>query len=151
MKKYKSLFNEITESDIKKLDSKLDAYFKKLVPDSGSADTIEGEMIRAMSRILYRYYNDGDFFFRGYGKETVYPSVKYLNTSTPISSKLRSLFSKAQSEAPKKIPGSKRDGYVDQLGEKDMYLHYIYEAVKEVLKYVDSKKGNYEPNTEDSR
>jgi len=33
---------------------------KNLVPDSGPADTHEGEILRAVSKIYYRYYNDGD-------------------------------------------------------------------------------------------
>ena len=36
--------------------------YAKLVPDSGPADTIEGEVLRAASKIVYRHYNDGDEF-----------------------------------------------------------------------------------------
>ena len=36
--------------------------FDKLVPASGAADTIEGEVLRAASKIVYRHYNDGDEF-----------------------------------------------------------------------------------------
>ena len=36
--------------------------FAKLVPDQGPADTIEGEVLRAASKIVYRHYNDGDEF-----------------------------------------------------------------------------------------
>lgn len=35
-------------------------YFKALVPREGKCDTIEGELLRAINRIIYRYYNDGD-------------------------------------------------------------------------------------------
>lgn len=39
----------------------------ELVPDSGKADTLAGELVRAFMRVEYRWYNDGDVFFEGYG------------------------------------------------------------------------------------
>jgi hypothetical protein len=60
-------------------------------------------MVRAIQRIIYRYFNDGDVFFRGYGKETVLPSVQYLIRSTPIANKLKPLFSKPKRLHRKKI------------------------------------------------
>lgn len=58
----------------------LDFYglFEALVPDSGAAETVAGEIIRAVSRIEYRFWNDGDKAGVGYGKETVNPAVRYL-------------------------------------------------------------------------
>ena len=35
---------------------------EKLVPDMGKADTVEGELLRAVAKILYRHGNDGDNF-----------------------------------------------------------------------------------------
>lgn len=52
--------------------------FDKLVPISGKADTVAGEMVRAFGRIHYRYYNDGDKINEGYGEETVDGSARYL-------------------------------------------------------------------------
>ena len=37
-----------------------------------------GEIVRAVNRIIYRYYNDGDKFYEGYGIETCGPSVLWL-------------------------------------------------------------------------
>ena len=34
--------------------------YSKLVPDSGEADTIQGELIRSASRLTYDYYNNGN-------------------------------------------------------------------------------------------
>ena len=48
------------------------ALFKELVPISGKADSLAGEIVRAISRIGYRFYNDGDQLGIGYGKETCY-------------------------------------------------------------------------------
>lgn len=39
----------------------------ELVPDSGQADTLVGELVRAFMRLEYRWYNDGDVYFEGYG------------------------------------------------------------------------------------
>jgi len=56
----------------------LQVYFDELVPVQGKADTVAGELVRAMMRVLYRDYNDGDLFYSGYGKETCGGSVVYL-------------------------------------------------------------------------
>jgi hypothetical protein len=37
-----------------------DRLYKELVPNSGSADTLRGELIRAISRISYDWYNNGN-------------------------------------------------------------------------------------------
>lgn len=50
----------------------------KYVPNNGKADTVGGELLRAVCRIDYRYYNDGDRAGIGYGKETVNPAVRFL-------------------------------------------------------------------------
>jgi hypothetical protein len=36
--------------------------YDELVPSQGKADTIEGEVLRASSKIVYRHFNDGDEF-----------------------------------------------------------------------------------------
>lgn len=56
----------------------LEVLFQDLVPSQGAADTMAGEMVRAMMRVLYRDSNDGDKFFQGYGLETCASSVSYL-------------------------------------------------------------------------
>lgn len=61
----------ITENKINKL-------FDELVPNEGKADTVAGEIIRAICRIGFRYYNDGDQIGVGYGKETCNPAARYL-------------------------------------------------------------------------
>lgn len=42
------------------LDDKLEELFNELVPGSGSAETLAGEVVRAAMRVNYRWYNDGD-------------------------------------------------------------------------------------------
>jgi hypothetical protein len=46
------------------LQKEYDALYEKLVPAQGAADTIQGEVLRAASKIVYRHYNDGDEFNR---------------------------------------------------------------------------------------
>lgn len=61
-----------------KLEKRNEALYKKLVPGSGDADTLEGEMLRAINKIVYRYYNDGDYYHEGYGIETAAPAHAFL-------------------------------------------------------------------------
>lgn len=58
--------------------NKMDALFNELVPPSGKCDSLAGEIIRAASRIGYRFYNDGDQLGIGYGKETCNAAGRFL-------------------------------------------------------------------------
>ena len=57
--------------------------FNQFVPDMGKADTKAGEIIRAMARIGYRWFNDGDMFGVGYGKQTCNPAGRFLCDKLP--------------------------------------------------------------------
>lgn len=59
-------------------EKKLDELFEELVPASGKAATVAGEIVRAMMRISYRNWNDGDHIGVGYGRETCNPAARYL-------------------------------------------------------------------------
>lgn len=61
-----------------KNEERINNLFEELVPASGKADSLAGELIRAMSRIAYRFYNDGDQVGIGYGKETCNPAARFL-------------------------------------------------------------------------
>lgn len=68
-------------TDMKKASNTMDALeilFDALVPNQGPAETVAGELVRAVMRILYRDYNDGDKFFTGYGLESCGGSAQYL-------------------------------------------------------------------------
>lgn len=60
-----------------------DSLFEEYVPSCGTADTVGGEIVRAMTRIIYRYYNDGDMAGVGYGNQTVNSSDRYLSYVVP--------------------------------------------------------------------
>lgn len=60
------------------VENRINALFEELVPVSGKADTVAGEIVRAVTRIAYRNRNDGDHVGVGYGKETCNPAARYL-------------------------------------------------------------------------
>ena len=57
---------------------RINKLFEELVPFEGKANSLAGELVRAMSRIGYRFYNDGDQLGIGYGKETCNPAGRFL-------------------------------------------------------------------------
>lgn len=75
------------------LEKRLDALSEKLMPPSGPAETLEGELIRAINKILYRFYNDGDYWYEGYGCTTAGPAAAFLMEKCPV--EVKSLFDKS--------------------------------------------------------
>ena len=67
-----------------KTEERINALFEELVPASGKAATVAGEMIRAICRIGYRNSNDGDHLGIGYGRETCNPAGRYLAAKCDI-------------------------------------------------------------------
>lgn len=57
---------------------KFEKLTKQYMPTTGESDNEFGEMLRSINRATYRYYNDGDIWNKGYGKETVNAAVKHL-------------------------------------------------------------------------
>lgn len=66
--------SQLKESIDKNTETNLVTLFNKLVPASGKTGTEEGEIVRAINRLIYRFYNDGDFYNIGYGVETAAPA-----------------------------------------------------------------------------
>lgn len=66
-----------------KNDKRLNTLFEELVPMSGKADSLAGELVRAAGRIGYRFFNDGDQLGIGYGKETCNPAGRFLLAKAP--------------------------------------------------------------------
>ena len=62
-------------------EKELTALFDELVPAQGKAESVAGEMVRAVNRIIYRYINDGDRVGIDYGKVTCNPAARYLLAS----------------------------------------------------------------------
>lgn len=64
------------------INDRLSKQFEELVPLEGKAESLAGEIVRAVSRIGYRFYNDGDQLGIGYGKETCNPAGRFLAAQT---------------------------------------------------------------------
>tara|TARA_R110000772_G_scaffold109068_1_gene212272 strand:- start:383 stop:910 length:528 start_codon:yes stop_codon:yes gene_type:complete len=131
-KLHKPTLNEFIGGELEKRNEPL---YDKLVPGSGAAGTIEGEMLRAINKIIYRYYNDGDKYFLGYGIETAGPAHSYLvNSNSPIKSQLNKIFSG-----------------IDLRFEDEVYEGGIERALELIVGYVEEKvkDNSLSPNTED--
>lgn len=74
---------ESTIEQIRNAADPIEEAFELLVPSEGKAETVAGELVRAMMRILYRDYNDGDKFMAGYGLQTCGSSMCYLVEMMP--------------------------------------------------------------------
>lgn len=81
-------------------EERISALFKELVPVSGKAESLAGEIIRATSRIGYRSYNDGDKIGVGYGKETCNAAARFLEekTTATVSAIIRAMWGNANDE-----------------------------------------------------
>ena len=122
---YDQAVGKINEFVGKELEDRNEPLYDKLVPGQGDAETVEGEMLRAINRIIYRYYNDGDEYFRGYGIETAGPAHSFLvNANHP------------QRAAMKKI-----------FGDGTNYEQTIKDALDVILDYIESRQGEYTKNT----
>ncbi len=121
----------------KKASDVLDMVFDTgIVPGSGKADTKAGEIIRAIMRIIYRYYNDGDKFFEGYGLETAAPSVAYLmDTIDEVATYVANMFDKLYSYES----DAQYNDAIEILA--DICLHHVQAHFEELM----------DPNEEDSR
>lgn len=77
------------------LENRNENLYIKLVPTTGKCKTAEGETLRAINRIIYRRYNDGDYFHEGYGTETCGSAHAYLVDLSPLRHELRPIFDEA--------------------------------------------------------
>ena len=117
----KKEIKEFLQGDLK---TRNEALWDKLVPSSGPSKFVEGEMLRAMNRLVYRWYNDGDKFFEGYGTETAGPAHSFLVNSSQINReeqrRLESLF----------------DAVVGTYGDEE-YEKMLDQVAELVLSYVE--------------
>lgn len=114
----------------------LEVLFGDLVPGQGTADTVAGEMVRAMMRVLYRDYNDGDKFFMGYGLETCASSVSYLCAHiTAIEKRVEKMLDEAF-----------------RYEDDDRYTEALKEMTGDVVDHImNNQELIFTPNEDDSR
>ena len=101
------------------------------MPASGKAETVAGEIIRAVDRIWYRWYNDGDKINVGYGKETCNGTARFLE-------KIRGAV----------FPAEVWNGCLDD----DKYTAFTDRLVDEMFAFIKARPElEATPNAEDSR
>lgn len=121
----------IKDSTPKETQKQLVALFRRLVPWEGKADTVAGEIVRAVNCIAYRFDNDGDMMGYVYSEDTVNRPGRYLM---------------------KRCPGTVEDAVMDAWA---LYSKYGYEEKLEileieVLEYLrEHPELEYTKNTED--
>lgn len=120
----------------------MDSIPEGFVPYSGMCETIGGEILRAIYRLVYRWYNDGDKFFEGYGIETCASSAEYLFDNVPeCASIIQSTLDEAKQEA------NMGDGMSD-----DTYEDRLQTCCLSAIKYLQTNSDLfYETNDIDSR
>ena len=71
-----------------------DDKYERFVPWSGSSNTLGGEIIRAISRICYRFYNDGDTVARYYGSDynSSWACDEFLEKHVPGYSSMKNIY-----------------------------------------------------------
>ena len=119
----------------------IDSIFHELVPSTGPADTIAGEVIRATGKVGYRYYNDGDVYYQGYGLETAAPSMQY------ILDFISQYGEKDDQDKAEKLVQDQMTQYDDRKYED--HLDSIFEIVLTVLSYPENAGLFEEKNTQD--
>ena len=103
-------------------EAKIGDLFDKLVPPSGKAETVAGEIVRAACRLNYRWWNDGDVFFVGYGVKTCGSSWLYLHDIV--------------GQVGDKITGSKLLAALDNMYQWDWTDDTYESAMQEMIKCV---------------
>lgn len=63
-------------------EERINKLFEELVPPTGKCESKAGEIIRAISKINYRFFNDGDRIGVDYGNETCNAPARYLCENT---------------------------------------------------------------------
>lgn len=112
------------ENRTDQLIDELSLLFEENVPLRGKAKTTFGEIVRALNKIAYRFYNDGDRASVGYGKKTVDPSLAYLYKVYPHASHfIEELFT---------------------VGSYDEYEEALTELLEVFVKELKSNKSKYE-------
>lgn len=118
-----------------------DSLFDALVPMENQAPTFGGEILRAINRIAYRWFNDGDKAGDGYGRETVNPAVRYLRAKLDTFSYRKSTFSQIVNDFFMLV----LDDFVSDAGYQEM----IDSLVDEGLRFIVDNELWEEPNNED--
>ena len=112
-----------------KQEERNEIWFQKLVPLNGKSDTTEGEMLRAINKVFYRWYNDGDYFYEDYGIETAGAAHSYLVNESQLKEKLTELFNDITDKEYEKVLIEATDLVLDEIEkiykQDDMHTNEI--------------------------
>jgi hypothetical protein len=136
--------NEYLSGDLEKRNEPL---FDKLVPSSGDSEFVEGEMIRAMNRIVYRWYNDGDKFWQGYGTETAGPAHSFLVNSNEVPQDIQRQLEKLFDAVVGKYEDAVYERMLNDLGE--MIITYVEGVPEDDYKPLKQGMFNYDSEYQD--
>lgn len=128
--------------------TKLEKLHKKYVPSYGKAKSVYGEILRAYARLVYRFYNDGDMFFKGYGVDTCGSSLLYLSDTIDgfMDSKLSNAIRKWKRDSPIYDDEDQYEKMLIEVG-KLLYAFLISENgehLKDAKNRVDSRSDYYQ-------
>ncbi len=109
----------------------------ELIPPTGSAKTKEGELLRAMSRLYYRWYNDGD-------------KIEPMLEESVIDSSALNAWNYIYSYEDERCETDWQNLALEIMhsGTDEEYEKYLEEAADTVIEYVNSVSGT--PNDTDS-
>lgn len=110
----------------------------ELMKPSGKSDTIGGELIRAVNRICYRFFNDGDVIGCGYGNETCNAAGRYVLKygNTEMKDVLNVIWNGEVNDSCESMANKPYELLLSQL-------------VDETVKYLDSKSEELNNETSD--
>ena len=106
---------------------------------AGKSDTVRGELIRAVNRIGYRFYNDGDYLGIGYGNETCNAAGRYIGKH-------------GNDEMVACLAGLWDEGIHDsysQVLQDNEYEAVLKKLVDATVRYADSDDPKLDAETED--
>lgn len=115
-------------------DDIIQILFDQLVPPQGPAETVAGEIIRAMMRILYRDYNDGDKFYEGYGIETCGSCAVYL-ADHGYADDIEAIMERAQDES-----GLEDEAYTEAI--KDLAEKICHEVIQDIDLFIEKNQDD---------
>lgn len=118
----------------------LSELFDEFVPGQGKCETLAGELIRAVNRVGYRYFNDGDYFMTGYGLETCGPDMAFIYDNTD----------ETVQKAIDRAADLNEMLYDDNQFDKE-YSERINKVFNLVLQYLSANPDVFGMTTEDSR
>ena len=131
----------------------INELYDKFIPLIGSSEYLIGEIVRAISRIVYRYYNDGDKIGDYYNRENVNPAFRFLLNKIPNLDKEFNVESKDYNEFGY-LTCSKYEKFLDKLTFYiAIYIYSNYESlsIKTNESFFDYQIDEYDIEQEDDK